>query len=295
MHNQPRTLIISLAGLLAAFSLCGVSQPGSGTLPAKSRSQEPQPAAPSSAQTQSGPCSDLLMEAASQGGVPGKINFIHDNGNWDCEVFYQLGSGGDADYEQTRIYIITNDNLGENLCDFDSHINVTACNKIPFHGYSAVLFKGDPAFIQYWGYELIWIMPRAGNRYLLGVEYKAGGNGLNYAEALWSVAEARLAVAGADGTGQPTLPAVPGGVVPGQPGVPTDPFIPAGTGEIFGIPALVMLGSLGIPVAGALAGATLAWLLSLFGARPNPGIISSGGVPETGNAVIGKTGSAVLR
>ena len=75
MHNQPRLLIVSLAGLLAAFFLCAVSQPGSGTLLAKSRSQERQPAAPSSAQTQSGPCSDLLMEASLPGRGAGQDQF----------------------------------------------------------------------------------------------------------------------------------------------------------------------------------------------------------------------------
>jgi len=54
------------------------------------------------------------------------------------------------------------------------------------------------------------------------------------------------------------LPVDPGEVVPGQPVAPTE------TGGLFGIPLAVILGSLGIPIAGALSGALLSALLSGF-------------------------------
>jgi len=63
-------------------------------------------------------------------------------------------------------------------------------------------------------------------------------------------------------TPQPSLPVEPGEVVPGQPEVPTDQIVPTDSGGLFGIPIPVILGSLGIPVAGAFVGAVLSALLS---------------------------------
>lgn len=69
-------------------------------------------------------------------------------------------------------------------------------------------------------------------------------------------------------TPEEIMPVDPGEVVPGQPGVPTDQPVPTDTstptetGGLFGIPLAVILGSLGIPVAGALAGAVLSAILS---------------------------------
>ncbi|MDO8971648.1 MAG: hypothetical protein Q7U74_13225, partial [Saprospiraceae bacterium] len=79
-------------------------------------------------------------------------------------------------------------------------------------------------------------------------------------------------------TPEEILPDDPGEVVPDQPELPTDETVPAETGGIFGIPAAIILGSLGIPVAGAVAGAALATILSLIGAHPVPGIAASGDV-----------------
>lgn len=58
------------------------------------------------------------------------------------------------------------------------------------------------------------------------------------------------------------LPVDPGEVVPGQPGAPTDQTVPTDTGGLFGIPLAVILGSLGIPIAGAITGAVVSSLLS---------------------------------
>jgi hypothetical protein len=59
---------------------------------------------------------------------------------------------------------------------------------------------------------------------------------------------------------------MPGEVVP--PVAPTDPTVPTDSGGVFGIPPLVILGSLGIPVLGAFAGAAVASLSALLGERP---------------------------
>lgn len=61
---------------------------------------------------------------------------------------------------------------------------------------------------------------------------------------------------------QEILPVDPGEVVPGQPEAPTDQFVPTDTNESGEIPWPIILGSLGIPVTGALAGAIVSAILA---------------------------------
>jgi hypothetical protein len=76
------------------------------------------------------------------------------------------------------------------------------------------------------------------------------------------------------------LPIEPEEVIPDQPEVPSDETVPTEPGGLFGIPLPIILGSLGIPIAGAAAGAVLSAIMSGLssaavsspGAIPAPGI-----------------------
>jgi hypothetical protein len=83
-----------------------------------------------------------------------------------------------------------------------------------------------------------------------------------------------------DGAEQPALPVEPEEVIPDQPEVPTDNSTPAETGGLFGIPIPIILGSLGIPIAGAAAGAILSALMSGLSsaAVSSPGAIPGHGI-----------------
>ena len=84
--------------------------------------------------------------------------------------------------------------------------------------------------------------------------------------AVFSAEEFQAALSGTgDNSVEPVLPVEPGEVIPNQTEQSTDQTVPmdtTDTGGLFGIPIPIILGSLGIPIAGAAAGAVLSALLS---------------------------------
>jgi len=152
---------------------------------------------------------------------------------------------------------------------------------ITFHGYNALSFNSLEEYPDEevpensWTHETIitqWGMYKGGRCHILKTQIEISTPGLpgpsqDYpiADVLWSLAENSLPFTGGnfDSPEQPPQPADPEEIVPGQPEVPTDQtVIPIETDALFDIPLAVVLGSLGIPVAGALAGAVLSAILS---------------------------------
>jgi len=221
------------------------------------------------------PCMTLLMDALSKMDVAGRVIFkTENNGDLGCVVRVET---------TPVLKLVRTDEAVSDPCALPTEVHrPQSCTNTTFHGYYGAIFAHDHpdnTVVDFNEWEYIWIMPKGGHNYIMSVDSMYEEKGPDWAEALWSVAENGLPLSegSVNDTEQPTLPMVPVTTVPGEvPGgdVPTTvPAAPTDTGGLFGIPAAVILGSLGVPVAGAIAGAALSALLSG---------LSSGGV-STGN------------
>jgi hypothetical protein len=228
--------------LLALFVGLAFSLGGAGVARASTPVVAPQ---------QAGSCISILMEAAGNAGIPGSVVDSTDNGNFDCSVSFDHMDGNGRFLERSMLFIIYEGDAAEEPCGNPSA--GTSCRQTTFHGYPAAYYTfGDVDA----GNTLAWNMPRGSDHYRLGAHVGFSGVAPEaYAQALWSVAEDRLPV------GAPPNPAAPND--PSVPSVPSE--APAGTSDntlLFGVPPLVALGNLAVPLAGAAAGTLLALGLS---------------------------------
>lgn len=288
MQNKHRFLFFSLAGILAALLLSAAIIPVSGDGPAGSRFYESRQDKLTSGSEQTSPCMAILMEAAKQAGVQGTPRNVSDNaggtGNQDCSVIFVVSGTGDPppDATSTLLLLTETSPTPEGSCKFEPQEQFQSTT---FHGYNAETSyrKGETRMVNdvpytFEGKWFAWCMHKGERNHYITVytttqsieKYGPAQDPLPIANVLWSLAEDRLPLTevSVNSTEQPSVPVVPGEVVPGQPEVPTDQTVPIDTstptetGGLFGIPLAVILGSLGIPVAGAVAGAALSAILS---------------------------------
>jgi len=204
------------------------------------------------------------MDALSKMDVAGREVFkTENNGDLGCLVRVVL---------TPSLKLVRTDEAVSDPCSLPTDVtHPQSCTYTTFHGYNGAIIAHDHpdnTFFDYNTWEYVWIMPKGGHYYILSVFSMYEEKGPDWAEALWSVAEDRLPLSEVpvNSTEQPVQTVVPVTTVPNEVtggDVPTVPVAPTDKGELFGIPPAVILGSLGIPVAGAVAGAALSSILSL--------------------------------
>jgi len=294
MRKKHRLLFFCLAASITALFLCAASESGAGEALHRTGLAAPWHDHLFAGLEQSSSCMSILMEAASKAGVNGAIH--HDNtytGN-GCFIQYLVSSQDGYDATFTSLYINISDPTIEKSCENnpqDPYVLTT------FHGYNAVTYyrKDETRMVNDVPYtneykDFTWCMYKGDRAYRPGVStgtasievFGAAHDPIPIAEILLSIAEARLPLSEVPvpGTAQAVSPVIPGELVPGQPGVPSGQTAPTDAGGFFGIPMAVILGSLGIPVLGAAAGAILSAILSgLSSAAGSSAGVSSAAVP----------------
>ncbi len=289
MKNKPRFLFFSLAGILAAFILTAANKPGYGL--SRTRFDASQQNHLIEGSTQASPCMALLLEAASRAGVTGTIQNSDDTNYGDaCYVQYIVSSENGSDATKTAFGLVSSQLTIEKSCEYASQEQFTITT---FHGYNARTYyqKGETRMVNdvpytYERKDLNWCMYKGGRSHYLSVmtdtqsieKYGTAQDPLLIADVLWLVAEDRLPLS--EEAAQPSQPFEPGEVVPNQPQEPAD------SGGISEVPLGIILGSLGIPILGALTGTVLSTLLSSL---PSAGVTNTGAslssiiadVPET--------------
>ncbi|MDP1547431.1 MAG: hypothetical protein Q8L87_15585 [Anaerolineales bacterium] len=303
MQNKHRFLFFGLAGVLTALLLSMASKPVSAHELSRIRFEAPQQTHLNVGSEQTNPCLVLLLEAANQAGVEGTLDYTSDGDMiHSCFVNYVVLSEtrGEALWvvtpEATSTYLSVGASNQES-CDYSPH-QQDRFKLTTFHGYNARIlhWKGDTRLVddEPWTSDrkgIDWCMYKGGLYHHLSIEtishsierYGPARDPLEIADVLLSLAEDRLPLL--DLPVEPAQPVDPGDVVPGQPEAPTDQTVPTEAGGLFGIPIPVILGSLGIPIAGAVAGAVVSSLISFLGtSSPIPANVSSGSIPETGMA-----------
>lgn len=264
MVLRARSLFLSVAIFVAALSLSAFistdepsSNPSANTF---------QPNVLPNSSEQSSTCIGILQEAASLASVKGESHIWYDTADseyWGCSIIYTR-------WDETKIlenveFFIERIEEGAVTCGpqtISTPDTPSICNQITFHDYPASATTWfHPEENTVIGYTLSWNMPIGEYFYRSGVYVGFSGRSPEpIAEVLLAVAQQRLS----GYEEEIALPPVEGLELDGQPVVPLDPSDPAQTGDLFGIPALVLLGSLGVPVAGAAAGAIFSTLMSQF-------------------------------
>jgi hypothetical protein len=321
MQNKYRSLFILLAGIPGVFLLTAAIMPGSGYGPAGSTFNAPRQAGLLSRDEKISSCLSLLMDAAKQAGIKGTARTPNDyalsDGSQECAVDFAeyITAGTEYKFRHT-IYLRTPSPTNKDLCHYTTIGNLQATT---FHGYQGVFEHKESGTItnnlaSTRDYRLLgWCMYKGGGAYYFGVEtisesveqFGPAQDPSEIAGIVLSLAEQRLPLVEASGTDIPqSVEPTPthqarstntGGIIGVSPSAvprkttpqtvkptPTHQTGSTDTGGNIGIPPLIILGSLGIPVAGAVTGSVLASLLSLLGTRAIPGNGASGTVPPTG-------------
>ncbi|GAB4416390.1 MAG: hypothetical protein Kow002_02160 [Anaerolineales bacterium] len=288
MQSKNRFLFFGLAGILAALLLSVSANPVSGSGLAEPDSETPLSNYPLSASDQTSDCISLLEEAAQQAGLEGYTE-KHNNSLGGCYIKVTT-------YTYTaEIYLEiypTNWSVSECGEPFEGD-----GEHIIFHGYPAYTTQGKSGFGMTERFD--GKMYKGGrcygfqvNHYVFDVRDGLAPDSLPFAEALWSVAEKRLPLSeeSIDGAEEP-FPGDPGEDAPDDFEAPPDPTMPddfesptdptmpddfevppdqtmptdpADTDSPSDLPLPIVLGSLGIPVIGAIAGTVLSTIVSGF-------------------------------
>ncbi|NPV74783.1 MAG: hypothetical protein HPY59_00250 [Anaerolineae bacterium] len=242
-------------------------------------------------------CGQALFDAAALAGVSGEVKrFIeYDTSSFQCLLEYQSvqtlkdAYDNELDYDQLVHLEISEGNYDTYLCGSGE----TDCESTTFHGYSAakkygtaqihfnwIAQKGDQAFT----YQITYF--HTGWK-LLGWPYMEEQT-MSLAEALWQTSDPILpgSTINADPPGEteiiPPSSQEPGGETLDSNPLPGDAFNETrDTGEngVFGIPTILFLGSLGVPIMGALLGsaaAALSGLLSSSSSALKPAVETPG-------------------
>jgi len=280
MQNKNSFLFFSLTGILALLFLSAAILPADAAGPAGSEVNESRPGSVLSSQEQASSCLGLLMDAAAQAGVQGNPDNILDNISENGEQFCSVGFYPERTMPVTDTLISLNIFSGDSAAECKPY-PLEGDQSITFHGYNALSFNrleeypDEEVPENSWTHETIitqWGMYKGGRCHILKTQIEISTPGLPgpsqdhpIADVLWSLSENRLPLTEEtfDSPEQPSLTADPGGNVSEQPEIPTDQNnVPTEKDGPFDIPLAVILGSLGIPVAGALAGVVLSVILS---------------------------------
>ncbi len=289
MHSEFRKLRLILMGILAVFVLtaAGLSEPARGVLPTSSLQEES--------------CLPILLEAAQRAGIPGVI--VEQSGNEgslrkdDIFCFVRVENERDGGVYYTELSIKAYLADGD-ACYYNSNIS--------FHGYDAYsdMYSDENRWVMlelytYGAWFIRWMVESDGYCHEFyvnnGSEYPgwsedvAMGAGtdfqmpdvdpVKYAEILWSVAEGYLPFFEQINSGDNLTP----------PSIENDdnqspPIIEnedSQSGPIFvdgdstptedhKVPVLVILGSVSVPLVGAITGTILSTILS------GGGVVTSG-------------------
>jgi hypothetical protein len=264
MNRRKRTIFFFLIGLLSVILLSFTIHPVF-------------------ANDQSSKCMSILMEAAKKAGIKGETRNISDDNN-GCFVQFVVYDSGDA----ITTYFLLNESqpTPDDSCKLFTPSN-TQQLATTFHGYYAktYYYKSEPRMVNDEPFtverkDIEWCMHKGDRNYVLAVsnqtqsieKYGPVLDPLPIADALWSLAEDRLPLTeeALDNPEPTVLPVEPEQILPEQPETPADQSTPSDSseaneeGNLFGIPAVVVLGSLGVPIAGAMAGALISSLVSLL-------------------------------
>lgn len=246
-------------------------------------------------------CMSLLMDTASKAGIDGETRNISDD-KTGCFVQFVVYDSGDA--KTTNLSLQESQPTPEDSCKYFTPSN-TEESATTFHGYFAktYYYKGETRMVNNEPFtverkSIGWCMHKGNRNYFLNVgnqtqsieKYGPVLDPLPFADVLWNLAEDRLPLTeeSLENPEQPTLPVKPEEVLPEEPKSPADQSVPSnssesnGSNDIFGIPPAVILGSLGVPIAGALAGAIVSSLLSLLssGSSLAAGAAQSAAIPN---------------
>ncbi|PWH15811.1 MAG: hypothetical protein DDG59_10850 [Anaerolineae bacterium] len=207
------------------------------------------------------PCATLLLDAANQAKVPlSSYNVISDSEVGCALVFYDDSYEDSPKRNWLKLWLV------DSQCELSAPWGSADTFMTTFHGYDALTYRAQ---LNYNGEPvaedtgIMWCMLKGDQTYRLEVEtdthsvpaYGPAANPLPIAEALWALAEERLPLsAEAENDGPPVEP---------QDSPETQDTTEQDTN--FALPPLVIVGSFGIPIAGAILGSVLATLLGLLG------------------------------
>lgn len=259
MYSKLRFVFSAIPGMLAMWLLSTASGP---LLIRESLLAAMEQAPPFQYVT---PCATLLLDAAYQANVPGDSYDIVADSEAGCSVVFYHGSYEDSPKRTWLKLSVANDQcaLTPAWPSADSSMTI-------FHGYEALIYRAELIYNGENDAEdtgILWCMPKEGMTYRLEVEsdshnvadYGSAAEPLPIAEVLWSLAEDRLPLSSESGSNAqpPSQPEWPG----------TSPEPPASSGQNggLGIPPLVVVGSIAIPLAGAILGSAVATIIGLLG------------------------------
>lgn len=223
-------------------------------------------------QTAETPCGQALFDAAALAGVTGEVKRFIEYGenNFTCMLEYQSvqtlkdANDNELDYDQMVHLEISDGYYDTFLCESGD----ADCVSQVFHGYPAAVKQGTAQI------HFNWIAQKGERNFSYQITYFHTGwkilgrqtmeeQTISLAEALWQTSDSLL----------PSSPvtAPPTGedeIVPPSSPEPDDEFPPltetTGGNEMFGIPKILFIASLGVPIAGALLGTAAAVLSGII-------------------------------
>lgn len=278
METTRRARLFGVTWIVTTFVLAAVALPASGA--------EPAPDTAATGAGQSSPCLALLKAAAGKAGVRGTPTNIDDtdygDGFYTCHIQYVVSAENGSDATKTSLLLNSSQPTVESSCEYAPQ---DGWESTTFHGYNAETsyYKSETRMVNdlaftYERKDLGWCMYKGDRSHSLRVwtdtqsieAYGEAQDPVLIANVLWSMAEDTLPLS-------ESYSAPSGDVGDVAPGEPDDPSDTAGTGKV---PLAIVLASLGIPVAGAIAGSVVS---SLIGTGASSAASSIPAAPKIGD------------